>query len=120
MAEVDVDFFSNSLGRPLDTGQCDLTYLSCTILKDSQAACLEGPVTNEVIFKTMKSMKKIKAPGPDGFTMKFFLATWDITRPLFRKAIIQFFHTSEMYKGVNSTSIALVPKNLFPHRYKRL
>lgn len=90
--------------------QCDLSGINCETISDTHASRLLAPVTPELILKTLKSMKRNKAPGPDGFTVEFFLAAWDTVGSDFCKAIMHFFATSEMHQGLNSTCIALIPK----------
>lgn len=58
----------------------------------------------------MKSMKKNKSPGPDGFNVNFFIHTWDIVGKDFINAIRSFFQQGCLLRGVNSTTIVLVPK----------
>lgn len=84
--------------------------LDCPIQTDVQALALEQPICSNIIFKTLKSMKRNKAHGPDGFTVEFFLSCRDIVGPNFCNAILYFFNTSVMYPEINSTSIALIPK----------
>jgi hypothetical protein len=44
-------------------------------------ADLEAPFTEEEVWKTIKFLPADKAPGPDGFTGKFYLVCWPIIKP---------------------------------------
>lgn len=50
----------------------DLSELECKVLDANQASTLEAHVTNLLIYETIKSMKKNKAPGPAGVNVEFF------------------------------------------------
>lgn len=51
-----------------------------------------------------------KSPGPDGYTSQFFKETWETTSSSIEEAIQHFFQSGKMTTQVNSTSIALIPK----------
>lgn len=52
-----------------------------------------------------------KAPGPDGFTGKFFKECWDIIKDDVMLAINHFSHLhAENLHWLNSVNIALIPK----------
>lgn len=71
---------------------------------------MEAIVRPDLVCKTLKTMKRNKAPGRDGFTVEFFLDAWEIVGQDFFRAIAHFFDSSHMHPGINSTSIALIPK----------
>lgn len=66
-------------------------------------------MTPDLVYKTLKTMKRTKAPGPDGFAVEFFYA-WEVVGHDFCKAIVCFFDSPHMHPGINSTSIALLLK----------
>lgn len=75
-ASVAVDYFQDFLGNapPLRAASCNwLADLECHVISESQAAFLQSPVNRELIYNTMKKMKKNRVPGPDGFNKDFFL-----------------------------------------------
>lgn len=79
-----------------------------------QALLLPRLVSDDEIFTTLKSMKKNKSPGPDGFNVNFFLHTWDIVGSDFLKAAHYFFNSGNMPHYINASIIALIPKNQNP------
>ncbi|KAL8110069.1 hypothetical protein AgCh_025974 [Apium graveolens] len=85
------------------------TQISARI-SENQARSLIVKVSDMDILNTLKSMKKNKSPGPDGFNVNFFLAAWDIVGPDFLKAVHFFFETGTMPHYINSTAISLIPK----------
>lgn len=110
VAKVAVQFFEKTLGDSSIEEPCLLPDFDCCTLSLTQAESLVEPVTDEIIYNTLKKMKRNKAPGPDGFTMEFFTATWDTVGELFCDAVKYFFNSSQMHQGINSTCIALIPK----------
>nr|GEU91829.1 RNA-directed DNA polymerase, eukaryota, reverse transcriptase zinc-binding domain protein [Tanacetum cinerariifolium] len=53
-----------------------------------------------------------KAPGPDGFTFRFYWYFWYLIDNDVYNAVKYFFMHGEIPKGCNSYFIALIPKNL--------
>lgn len=106
---VSIDFFKNSIGSVDNLQQCDLSDVVCPTISEAHDRIFEDPINASLIFDTIKAMKQNKAPGPNGFTMEFYLATLDIGLSDFCKAIVHFFNTFSMFKGINSTSISLIP-----------
>lgn len=113
-ADVAVAYFQSLLGGCSEHDLVDLSEIHCNIVTPAQASMLEAPVTNDLVLATIKSMKKNKAPGPDGVNAEFYLATWHITGDLFYNAVKHFFSTGQMPKGPNSSFISLVPKTNSP------
>ncbi|XP_023637566.1 uncharacterized protein LOC111830212 [Capsella rubella] len=72
---------------------------------------LTAVVTGEEIKKVLFAMPSNKSPGPDGYTAEFYKATWGIIGVEFTLAIQSFFAKGFLPKGINSTILALIPKN---------
>nr|GFC88588.1 hypothetical protein [Tanacetum cinerariifolium] len=56
------------------------------------------------------------APGPDGFSSKFFKSAWSIIGNEVCIAVGDFFNNDRLLKEVNATIIALVPKSISPQK----
>ena len=50
-------------------------------------AHLERPFTEEEVEGVIKSMPRDKAPGPDGFTGRFYATCWSIIKEDFMRAM---------------------------------
>lgn len=74
ISEVAVEYFKQSVGIESPVQSENFQDLDFLMLNDAQANTLEQPINSDIIFKTLKSIKRNKAPGPDGFTVEFFLA----------------------------------------------
>ncbi|XP_059658614.1 uncharacterized protein LOC132304932 [Cornus florida] len=70
----------------------------------------DAVVTKEEVKSTIFAMGADRAPGPDGFSARFFQQYWSIVGDDFTKAVMQFFHNPVFGKGVNSTFITLIKK----------
>ncbi|GKB34451.1 RNA-directed DNA polymerase, eukaryota, reverse transcriptase zinc-binding domain protein [Tanacetum coccineum] len=55
-----------------------------------------------------------KAPGPDGYTVKFYKKAWTIVGPDVCAAVKDFFKRGKLIGEVNATLITLVPKITTP------
>lgn len=70
-------------------------------------------VTCEEVHLALFSMGDDKAPGPDGFTIKFFRQVWGVVGPDFTSSAYNFFQLGQLLGEVNATIISLIPK--VPH-----
>ncbi|GKG02589.1 RNA-directed DNA polymerase, eukaryota, reverse transcriptase zinc-binding domain protein, partial [Tanacetum coccineum] len=57
-----------------------------------------------------------KAPGPDGFTAKFFKKAWHIVGSDVCNAVKEFFVKGKLLGEMNATLITLVPKLSTPNK----
>ncbi|GJV40060.1 RNA-directed DNA polymerase, eukaryota, reverse transcriptase zinc-binding domain protein [Tanacetum coccineum] len=67
-------------------------------------------VSNEEIKEEMFNIEDNKAPGPDGYTSKFFKKAWTMVGDDVCMVIKEFFATGKLFGKVNATVISLVPK----------
>lgn len=63
------------------------------------------------------TMDPESAPGPDGFTAKFYQECWDLVAPEVTKAIQAFFYGASFPKWLTHTNIALIPKVKSPQQF---
>lgn len=87
-----------------------LSHQSMPHLTTEHKRILSQPVTDDEIIRTVFSIRKEAAGGPDGFNAIFFTNCWDIIKSDFLKAVHNFFNKSTMLASINSTNIALIPK----------
>lgn len=87
-------------------GNCFFSYYSCLFKSD-----LVAIPTYDLIKKTLFSFTSNKSPGPDGMPPTFFKKIWNTTKQALVDAIQHFFKTGHLLKALNSTFIALIPKN---------
>eukprot|EP00253_Pinus_taeda_P026277 PITA_26277 len=70
------------------------------------------PITEEELHRILKAFSKDKCPGPDGWTIEFFLHFFD----LIKHDLIRMIEDSRIYGRIHphtsSTLIALIPKKL--------
>uniref|UniRef100_A0A803N4X8 Reverse transcriptase domain-containing protein n=1 Tax=Chenopodium quinoa TaxID=63459 RepID=A0A803N4X8_CHEQI len=64
----------------------------------------------EDVKSSLWSIDDDKAPGPDGFSSKFFKASWDIIKSDICEAVLSFFDHGCLLKQVNNTFLTMVPK----------
>lgn len=111
VARVAIKHFSNLLGRDSSVNSIP-TDLPLPKLSQVLSDNLDADVTAEEIFKTLKGMAKSKSPGPDGFTVEFYLSAWSIVGIDGVKAILFFFATLNLPRCVNATALTLIPKSI--------
>lgn len=91
-----------------------MSDVECITLSKNQALSLEAPMTDLLIYETLKGMKKNKAPSPDRVNVDFYLTTWATTGRDFCEAVKHFFNTGIMPSCINSTFISLISKSTTP------
>ncbi|GJX80091.1 RNA-directed DNA polymerase, eukaryota, reverse transcriptase zinc-binding domain protein [Tanacetum coccineum] len=85
-------------------------------LSIDDAEFMVRPVSKDEIKSVFFAMNDEKAPGPDGFSSKFFKAAWSVIGDEVCTAICDFFKNGRLLKEVNATIIALVPKSMSPQK----
>ncbi|GJT83821.1 RNA-directed DNA polymerase, eukaryota, reverse transcriptase zinc-binding domain protein [Tanacetum coccineum] len=105
-----VKHFQKFLSKDGDIEQIDEEGLFKNTLTINEAEIMVREVTDKEIKDAMFGIGDEKAPGPDGFTAKFFKKSWNITGNDICKAVKDFFKTNKLLGEVNATLITLVPK----------
>ncbi|XP_071688580.1 uncharacterized protein [Rutidosis leptorrhynchoides] len=100
-------------GRPsahISSNTTGTTATEIFKLSTSQAMGLEEQFSGEEIWETVNGCANNKAPGPDGFNMRFFKKIWAIISDDLIEAIRGFWQNGTISPGCNSSFITLIPK----------
>ncbi|KAL5717241.1 hypothetical protein ACHQM5_010283 [Ranunculus cassubicifolius] len=95
------------------TNQNILNLFQPIISEDDNKILTEIPTGLE-IWRVVKKMGALKAPGPDGFQGIFFKNMWEVVGPLIIKVVQRFFETTWIPTHLNDTFLALIPKTKNP------
>ncbi|GJY58810.1 putative RNA-directed DNA polymerase, eukaryota, reverse transcriptase zinc-binding domain protein, partial [Tanacetum coccineum] len=79
-------------------------------LSASQRTHLEQNCTHDEIKRAVWDCGGDRAPGPDGFSFKFFTTFWDLIEEDVVRFVNEFFLSGYFPKGCNSSFITLIPK----------
>ncbi|KAJ0874585.1 putative RNA-directed DNA polymerase [Helianthus annuus] len=79
-------------------------------LSDCHIQSLSAQFSEQEVLLAIKSCDGGKAPGPDGFTLKFFKSFWEDFKDLIMRAMRDFYFSGSISKGCNSSFVALIPK----------
>ncbi|GJU04828.1 RNA-directed DNA polymerase, eukaryota, reverse transcriptase zinc-binding domain protein [Tanacetum coccineum] len=110
-----VNHFKNFLGINAPVSSIDAYEdLFTTKLSPYEASQMIKPITDNEIKKAMFSIADNKAPGPDGFSAKFFKAAWHIVGSDVCSAVKEFFSSGKLLGELNATIISLIPKITTP------
>jgi hypothetical protein len=77
---------------------------------DEETRTMDSQVTLDEIKKVLEDFEKSKSPGPDGWTVEFFLEFFDILGETLRGAVEESRITGVVTGGLNATFITLIPK----------
>nr|GEX77154.1 RNA-directed DNA polymerase, eukaryota, reverse transcriptase zinc-binding domain protein [Tanacetum cinerariifolium] len=79
-------------------------------ISNLEASRMIEEVTNDEIKNAMFSIDDNKAPGPNGFTAKFFKRAWHVIGMDVCNAVKELFAKGKLHEELNATLITLVPK----------
>ncbi|GKC77153.1 RNA-directed DNA polymerase, eukaryota, reverse transcriptase zinc-binding domain protein, partial [Tanacetum coccineum] len=74
------------------------------------------PISDAEIKNAIFEIEDSKAPGPSGYTARFYKSAWSIIGKEICQAIKEFFSTRKLSGEVNATLISLVPKIPIPKK----
>jgi len=108
-AEIIDTFYENLLGNSTDRIQTvNLAELG---INSHDLADLDLPFNEEEVWKTIKELPSDKAPGPDGFTGRFYKSCWPIIKVDVMAAISAVWSRKfDNFGALNSAFITLLPK----------
>ena len=103
------EFYNSLLGRSVDREMTvNLPELG---MPNIDLHDLEAPFSEEEVWKTIKSLPSDKAPGPDGFTGKFYKVCWQIIKLDIMAAISAVWSRKfANFELLNSAFVTLLPK----------
>ncbi|XP_074270865.1 uncharacterized protein LOC141594771 [Silene latifolia] len=78
------------------------------------------PVTADEVKKAIFIIHDIKAPGPDGYTSKFYKDAWNVVGNDVTRAVQDFFNYRRILKQINSTNMTLIRKCERPQNVTQL
>jgi len=96
-------------------------YLSNTplLLSREDNAALLKTFSEDEIIKVIWSMEPDKAQGPDGFSIQFYKTCWDTIKSNLVRMIKGFQSKAKVGGSINSTFLALIPKDVNPSSFDR-
>jgi ribonuclease HI/exonuclease III len=80
------------------------------LITENDNRILNRPISLKEIKKVVFRMNPDKAPGPDGFTPRFFTLCWDIIKKDLSKMIMRSQACTKIGGSTNSAFLALIPK----------
>ena len=88
------------------------TIISCipSIVTREMNDSLMRPISMSELEGMVFSMRKGKAPGPDGFLVEFFQEFWDIINHDLLDVVQESYSNKEILWALNATFLVLIPK----------
>jgi hypothetical protein len=80
------------------------------LVTKKQNIFLNTSITTEEVDQALQEMPSGKAPGPDGFTVEFFKACWEIVQQDVYMVVEGFRRSDSILKALNATMITLISK----------
>ncbi|KAL2252874.1 UNVERIFIED_CONTAM: hypothetical protein Sindi_0082100 [Sesamum indicum] len=108
-----VSYYQNLLGGTRRRLSVDIRYLrpwARHYITDEEANQLLLPLSADDVKQAVFDIADDKAPGPDGYSSRFFKAAWPVVGEEVTRAVLDFFSTGKLLKQINSTILALIPK----------
>lgn len=86
-------------------------------VNEEEAEVLYDLVTPGELESTLKWFKKEKSLGPDGWTIEFYIAFYDLLSHDLLRVVEECKVSGILYNAINSTFIALIPKSDNPSSF---
>jgi hypothetical protein len=96
--------------QPTTTEQVRVAGLFSRLVNEEEARVLHSPVNMGELKEVLTLFKKDKSPGPDGWTVEFFLHFFDLVGEDLLDMVEESRSRGVIIGGLNSTFLALIPK----------
>ena len=80
------------------------------MVNEEEVILLEKHVSKEEVLEVLKCFTKDKSPGPDGWTMEFYLHFYDFVAKELMDVVEESHLTGEVNKALNSNFVELILK----------
>ena len=114
-----VQFFSGLFSADQIPNNFDMLRVIPSLVTESNNCCLEAVPSPDEIKAVVFNMDGDSAPGPDGFSGKFFTSSWSIIGDDLVKAVQSFFFGAGIPRAVKATAIVLIPKVNSPQDFSQ-
>jgi hypothetical protein len=102
-------FFFNLIGT--NVGRDRIIDLDALDIPSHDLSELDAPFSEKEVWDTIVSLPPDKAPGPDGFTGRFYRVCWHIIKHDFMKVVSAVWGRKfNNFGKLNSAYITLIPK----------
>jgi hypothetical protein len=88
------------------------------IFSEEEGLKVVEPVTLSELLATLKGFTVSKSPGPDGWTVEFFLAFFDLLGNELLEAVEESRQKGRVVGALNATFLALIPKRDKPDTFE--
>ncbi|RVX20512.1 Transposon TX1 uncharacterized 149 kDa protein [Vitis vinifera] len=78
--------------------------------QEIKRARLEEVFSEEEVLKALSDLNRDKAPGPDGFPIRFWQFCWDVVKEEIMGFLLEFHERGRFVRSLNSTFLVLIPK----------
>jgi hypothetical protein len=103
------DLYTAPVQEDLEIGSYPFSEIPNLVTEDDNRT-LNRPISMREIKQAVFSMHPDKAPGPDGFTPRFFIHCWDIIKKDLYKMVMRTQTCKKLGSSTNSAFLALIPK----------
>eukprot|EP00253_Pinus_taeda_P004922 PITA_04922 len=120
LSRLGTSHFRSLFRNPPGTNLADIIEVAShfpRFVNEDDSTGLMEPVTMEELESTLKWFKRDKSPGPDGWTIEFYLAFFDQMGQDLISVIEECRTSGCLYHAINSTFIALIPKSDSPSSF---
>lgn len=112
------EFYEHLLGSAVERSY-SLNLPAFHFQHQQDLSALDTPYSMDEVWAAIKSLPPDKAPGPDGFTVRFYKSCWEFIKDDIMQALeaIQRGHVFK-FRLLNTAFITLLPKKVDPLQVK--
>ena len=116
IGEAMVDYFKNLFTSVVPSNfESILHGVECKVTPAMNADLTKDFTTKEV-EQSIKQMKAMTSPGPDGMPPLFYKSLWNTVGQDVTAACLSVLNTGSLPPNINHTFLTLIPKNKSPER----